>query len=161
MYYVNIQGSRMSDQLLNNCLTVGWREWIALPDLGINRIKAKVDTGARTSALHAFSLESFKINNTPRVRFKIHPIQKDKNTVITCEADIYDHRFVRDSGGHKELRYVIKTDIILGNKRWPIEITLTNRDSMGFRMLLGRTAMRDLIVNPNRSFIIHNEGIFK
>ena len=150
----------MSNQYLNSILVVGWREWVALPDLDINRIKAKIDTGARTSALHTFSVESLNRNNTLRIRFKVRPLQQNKKTVITCESDVFDQRIIRDSGGNEELRYVIKTDIILGNKRWSIEITLTNRDSMGFRMLLGRTAMRNLIVHPKRSFIIDNKDIF-
>jgi hypothetical protein len=138
----------------NGLILIGWREWIALPELGVARIKAKIDTGARTSALHAFSVEPFQENNKSRVRFQIHPRQKDDQTIVTCEADICDERWVTDSGGHKELRYVIKTPIILGKLRWAIEITLTNRDTMGFRMLLGRTAMHHrLTVDPSRSFL--------
>ena len=150
----------MSNQFLSNILGVGWREWVTLPDLKINRIKAKLDTGARTSTLHAFSVESFKRNNTLRIRFKVYPIQKNKKIMITCESDVFDQRTIRDSGGHEELRYIIKTDIILENKRWSIEITLTNRDSMNFRMLLGRTAMQNLIIYPRKSFITYNKDIF-
>ena len=149
----------MSNQFSNNLLTVGWREWITLPELGIQRIKAKIDTGARTSALHTFSLKLLKTNETlPRVCFQIHPIQKDNKTVLICEVNLFDQRTITNSSGHKELRYVIKTDIILGNRRWPIEITLTNRDAMGFRMLLGRTAMQHFMVNPNQSFIVSTRG---
>ena len=133
---------------------VGWREWVALPDLGIPRIKAKVDTGARTSALHAFSLEPFMENGKHRIRFGIHPLQHDINTVITCVADVVDKRLVTDSGGHEEERFVINTLITIAGQTWPIEITLTERENMLFRMLLGRSALRKrYIVNPARSFV--------
>ena len=146
--------SRTLTHEFNGPILIGWREWIALPELGIPRIKAKIDTGARTSVLHAFSVETFKEKNKLRVRFKIHPRQRDEHTIVTCEADIIDERWVTDSGGHKELRYVIKTPIILGKLRWMIEITLTNRDTMGFRMLLGRTAMHHrLVVDPSHSYL--------
>lgn len=133
---------------------IGWREWVSLPELGINMIKAKVDTGARTSALHAFKLYTFKEDNRDKIRFDIHPVQQDVNVVVTCVADIIDKRFVSDSGGHREERFVIHTPIILGDETWPIEITLTERDTMLFRMLLGRNAIRKrFMVNPARSFI--------
>ena len=135
-------------------LTVGWREWIRLPTLGIRRIKAKIDTGARTSALHAFHVETFDKDGEKWVRFKIHPKQYRTDLEQECEARIKDERMVSDSGGHKESRYVIESDIRLAGKTWPIEITLTARDDMRFRMLLGRTAMNDrLIVNPARSYL--------
>lgn len=134
---------------------IGWREWTSLPELKIPRIKAKVDTGARTSAMHAFSLETFRIQDIDMIRFAIHPLQADETTVIQCEAPILDKRWVTDSGGHREERYVIKTPIKLGNNEWPIEITLTNRDIMTFRMLLGRTALRNrFVVSPRYSFLI-------
>lgn len=137
---------------------VGWREWVALPELGIQHIKAKIDTGARTSALHAFDVKPHQEDGTYRVQFKIHPIQKDDTTIINCEADVYDERWITDSGGHRELRFVIKTPIIVNNVSWPIEITLTNRDTMGFRMLLGRTAMHErLIVDPSQSFLTSSQ----
>jgi hypothetical protein len=133
---------------------IGWREWVSFPDLGIARIKAKVDTGARTSALHAFSLEPFREGNQEKIRFAIHPLQNNVTEVVTCVADVIDKRFITDSGGHREERYVIQTNIILANRSWPIEITLTERDSMLFRMLLGRSAIRKrYLVNPARSFI--------
>jgi len=142
----------MSDEQL---LSIGWREWVSLPELGIAAIKAKVDTGARTSALHAFEVTPFSRNGIERVQFKIHPLQKDNDTVIVCTADIIDERTVRDSGGHKEQRWVIKTPLKIGPHTWPIEITLTARDDMLFRMLLGRTAIKGRAqVNPARSYII-------
>lgn len=133
---------------------IGWREWASLPDLKIKEIKAKVDTGARTSALHAFSLHPFKEGNKDKIRFDIHPEQHNDHVIVTCVADIVDKRWVSDSGGHREERYVIHTPIILAGEMWPIEITLTERDTMLFRMLLGRSAIRKkFIVNPARSFI--------
>ena len=135
-------------------LTLGWREWVALPELGLDRIKAKVDTGARTSALHAFELRTFEDGDVTRVEFKMHPNQRDKDTVVVCTADIKDERIVTDSGGHKESRYVIETPVRVGVDTWPIELTLTSRDDMLFRMLLGRTAMRGrAVVDPARSYM--------
>lgn len=134
-------------------VTVGWREWASLPELGIDAIKMKVDTGARTSAIHAFEVESFKRDDTEWVRFSLHPIQ-DQPQVTVCEAPVLDRRVVTDSGGHKEERPVILTEIDLGGRRWPIEITLTDRETMKFRMLLGRTAMTEIRVEPTESFLL-------
>jgi len=136
-------------------LTLGWREWVSLPDIGIKQIKAKVDTGARTSALHAFKLRPYSEHGRDRIEFRIHPLQKDVDTVITCNADVLDTRIVTDSGGHKEERYVIETTLSIGNQSWPIEMTLTSRDDMLFRMLLGRTAIKNRAqVNPARSYLV-------
>ena len=136
-------------------LTFGWREWVGLPDIGIRQIKAKVDTGARTSALHAFEVRPYSEGGRDRVEFLMHPRQKDFNTVITCNADILDTRTVTDSGGHKEERYVIETTLTIGKQAWPIEVTLTSRDDMLFRMLLGRTAIKNrALVNPARSYLV-------
>jgi len=133
---------------------VGWREWLSLPELGIARIKVKVDTGARTSALHAFEIRPFKQANKHYIRFKIHPLQRRTDLVIKCLAEVKDIRWVVDSGGHRERRYVIQTPIQMGGVEWSIELTLTNRDTMNFRMLLGRTAMRNrIMVNPAVSFL--------
>lgn len=131
---------------------IGWREWVALPDLGIPAVKAKIDTGARTSALHAFFIEPFQENGQDKVRFKIHPLQKRTDIALTCVADIIDRRMVSDSGGHSEMRYVIKSKIIIGTSRVEAEITLTDRDTMRFRMLMGRTAMAGkFLVDTSRS----------
>lgn len=133
---------------------IGWREWVGLPNLGIERIKAKVDTGARTSALHAFALQPFSENGVDKIRFDIHPMQHNTEAVITCVADVVDKRLVTDSGGHEEERYVIETPITIALQTWSIEITLTERENMLFRMLLGRSALRKrFIVNPARSFV--------
>jgi|SRR5690554_1116670 len=139
--------------LPDNKLLVGWREWVALPELGIERIKAKVDTGARTSALHAFEVDSYQTKAGLRVRFLMHPLQNDQDTVVECDAAVVDERMVTDSGGHREKRLVIETMLRIAHMAWPIEMTLTNRDTMKFRMLLGRTAMRRrILVNPSVSY---------
>ncbi len=133
---------------------MGWREWVTLPELGIARIKAKIDTGARTSALHAFSLKPFTENGVSMIRFEMHPLQHDVETMTTCVARVVDKRLVTDSGGHEEERYVIETPITIAGQTWSIEITLTERENMLFRMLLGRRALRKrFIINPARSFV--------
>lgn len=133
----------------------GWREWLALPKLGVAEIKAKLDTGARTSALHAFDIEPFRRKGADWVRFAIHPLQREDRASIPTEAKVVDVRGVTNSGGRTERRFFIETTILLGGEAWPIEIGLANRDDMGFRMLLGRTAMKDrLFVDPTRSFLI-------
>jgi hypothetical protein len=132
---------------------LGWREWLALPELNIARIKAKIDTGARSSALHAFFIDPYHKDGEPWVMFGIHPEQANTHIAIECHAKIKDRRLVSDSGGHKQRRYVIETPVIVGSLRFTTEITLTNRDSMRFRMLLGRTAMRGrFMVNPKASY---------
>lgn len=134
-------------------LIIGWREWVGLPELGIAHIKAKVDTGARTSALHAFSVKPFRKAGSRWVRFKVHPLQKDADVEVTCTAEVIDRRVVSDSGGHREQRDVIATEVVLGPQRWPIELTLTDRETMLFRMLLGRTALHArFLVAPGRSY---------
>jgi hypothetical protein len=143
----------MKDKML-----VGWREVVSLPSLGISTIKAKVDTGARTSCLHTFKLEPFEQDDQLWVRFWIHPLQNNEEQITVCEAPVIDQRVVRDSGGHEETRFVIRSDVMIGELSWPIEITLTNRENMLFRMLLGRTAMhKKIIVDPSRSFLTRKE----
>lgn len=134
-------------------LEVGWREWLGLPELGLPAIKAKIDTGARTSALHAWHVEPYTDGGAPWVRFRMHPLQRDNELSIVCDAPVHDHRMVSDSGGHREMRYVIETPLRLAEREWRIEVTLTDRDTMLFRMLLGRQAMRGLRVLPDASFL--------
>ncbi len=134
-------------------VVIGWREWVSLPSLGIDLIKAKIDTGARTSALHAFDIEPFQENGIDKVAFKIHPIQRNNEVTVQCAANLVDLRNVSDSGGHRELRYVIETTLIMGGLSRLIHVTLTDRSSMNFRMLLGRKALQTYyIIDPARSF---------
>ena len=133
---------------------IGWREWVALPDLGVPAIKAKIDTGARSSALHAFDLDRFERNGIPMVRFQAHPVQRNDDYIVTAEAILLEDRLVRNSGGQAEIRPVIETLVRVGGTVWAIELTLTNRDEMGFRMLLGRQAVRRrYLVDPGRSYL--------
>lgn len=133
---------------------VGWREWVALPGLGIDTIKAKVDTGASTSSLHAVHIRRFQEGGRERVRFEVHPLQRRTDVTMQCVADVFDERSVTSSSGHRETRLVIRTDLLIAGHRWPVELTLANRDTMGFRMLLGRAAMHGrLLVDPSASYL--------
>lgn len=133
---------------------IGWREQVALPELGIPKLKAKIDTGARSSALHAFDIELFQHDGKPMVRFKVHPYQRDTHRVAIAQAELIDQRQVRNSGGQAQLRPVIVTIVELNGYTFPIELTLTNRDVMGFRMLLGRQAIRRrFLVDAGSSFL--------
>ena len=126
-------------------LTFGWEEWVALPELGLPAIKAKIDTGARTSALHAHDIEVFGPASKPKVRFNVHPVAGNEDITITCSAPIIDRREVTSSNGEAELRYVISTKMDVAGQSWPIDVTLTNRAGMTSRMLLGRQALTDHI----------------
>jgi hypothetical protein len=133
---------------------VGWREWVSLPELGVTAIKAKIDTGARSSALHVLNIEPFIDRGISTIRFEIPPNRQDTMNVVLTQAEVLDRREVRNSGGQTEVRYAILTLVEIQGVRWPIELTLTNREAMGFRMLLGRQAVRDrFLVDPGRSFL--------
>ncbi|AFY79246.1 hypothetical protein Ple7327_4115 [Pleurocapsa sp. PCC 7327] len=137
---------------------IGWREWIELPELGIEEIKAKIDTGARSSALHAMHVESFEQEGKEIVRFQVHPYQRDSYFTVSAQAQLLEWRQIRNSGGDTQLRPVIQTAIKLGGLQWSIELTLTNRDVMGFRMLLGREGVRRrFLVNPGRSYLLSHQ----
>lgn len=132
---------------------LGWEEWVALPELGLLAVKAKVDTGARTSALHAFFVEPFGAGRVAKVRFGVHPIPRRADVEIVCTARLVDRRIVTSSNGERETRFVISTPIRIGEREWPIEVTLTNRNAMSYRMLLGRQAIADgVLVDPATSF---------
>lgn len=132
---------------------VGWREWVALPQLSVKAIKAKIDTGARTSALHALDIEPFRRRGRDWVRFCVQPVQKNTELMVQSEAVLLGMREVRSSDGKSSSRPVIQTELELVGERWPIELTLVNRDQMGFRLLLGRQALRKrLLVDCGRSY---------
>ena len=143
-----------SKKTKNNLPIIGWRENIILPQLGIDYIKVKIDTGARSSALHAFKIQEFRQDNQLMVRFQIHPFQRDNQQVVIAEAKLLEYRQVKSSNGQTQNRPVISTLAQLGSQQWQIELTLTNRDVMGFRMLLGRQALRNrFLINPGKSFM--------
>ena len=134
---------------------LGWREWVALPELGIPAIKAKIDTGARTSALHAFRINAFHDNGLEFVRFWLHPLRNKRELELVCVAPVSQKRVIKDSGGHAEERYMIETTVSVGGHQWNIELTLTSREDMMFRMLLGRSAITKgrLTIDPSASYV--------
>ena len=143
----------MAEDRRSDPRVIGWREWVRLPDLGIATIKAKVDTGARSSSLHAFDVTEFRRQGQRWVRFKVHPVQRRTDSTVEAEAPILDYRSVRSSSGRASLRPVIETRIELLGVTWSIELTLANRDEMGFRMLLGRQAFRHrFLVDGGKSY---------
>jgi len=132
---------------------IGWREWVKLPELGIPRIKVKVDTGARSSCLHAFNVREFERNGKTFVHFAVHPVQRNTRETVEVEAEVLEFRLIRSSNGQARRRPVIVTTVELLGQSWPVELTLANRDEMGFRMLLGREAVRGrFLVDSGRSF---------
>ncbi len=148
------EGAKRAKRAKKKNRVLGWREWVALPDLGVKRIKAKLDTGARTSSLHVTDLERFQRGNKNMVRFAVHPVQRSSRPLIPCEAEVLEERRVRSSTGHSALRPVIQTTMRVLGLRCTIEVTLASRDQMGFRMLLGRRALRKSFhVAPGRSFL--------
>ena len=139
---------------MNAPLSLGWEEWVSLPDLSLPAIKVKVDTGARTSALHAVAIEPFGTEKKPQVRFIMHPDPADPTVEVVCSAKVIDRRNITSSNGVTEMRYVIHTDIVIAGQTWPINITLTNRETMGYRMLLGRSTLtKGMSVVPSASFL--------
>ncbi|MDY0213003.1 MAG: ATP-dependent zinc protease [Desulfuromonadaceae bacterium] len=151
-----------AEKNVEKLIYLGWREWLCLPELGIESLKAKIDTGARTSALHAFFVEPYVCAaGVNMVRFGIHPHQRNTSTEVICSLPVKDVRQVTDSGGHRELRHVVETQIELGNRIWRVEMTLTNRDNMKFRMLLGRTALQGMAVIPARSYLHGKKSVSK
>lgn len=134
-------------------LIIGWREWATLPELGVDYIKAKIDTGAKTSAIHAYRVKKITVEGEPWAEFRLHPVQKRRRPEIVCRAPIVDERGVKSSSGHTEARYVVSTLLQLGPVARRVELTLTNRDEMGFRMLIGREALkRQFIVDSSLSY---------
>ncbi|WP_255447663.1 RimK/LysX family protein [Schumannella sp. 10F1B-5-1] len=132
----------------------GWREWVQLPDVGVPWIKAKLDTGARTSAIHAYDIEPFERDGAEWVRFTIRPWQRTTDGQVAVECPVADHRAVRSSSGHVQHRYVVEMTLVLVGRTVTIEVTLSNRDRMGFRMLIGREALRQgFLVDSDASFI--------
>lgn len=136
-------------------IILGSEEYFSFPELNIPVIKARIDSGAKTSAIHALNISPFKKGDENWVKFDINPIQNDLKTIISCEAKVIDKRIVKSSSGYREHRFVIQTEIFINNEKWLIELTLTNRDSMGYRMLLGREAMMGrVLVDPEKSFVL-------
>ena len=133
---------------------IGWREFASFPQLNLDRVKAKIDTGARSSALHAFNIQELSRQGKQIIRFQVNPQQRDRQTTVTAEAELLEYRRIRNSGGVAQLRPVIKTNIKVGKHIWVIELSLTDRDVMGFRMLLGRQAVRNkFLVDPGGSYL--------
>jgi ribosomal protein S6--L-glutamate ligase len=140
---------------MDDKIIIGAREWCSLPNLGIELIKAKVDSGAKTTALHADNLEKFYKNDEKWVKFSIKPLKSRQDLIVQCEAKLLEKRIIKSSNGSKEERVVIESDLVLGNKTYPIEITLTNRKLMGFNMLLGRQAMEGKnLIDCNLRYIL-------
>lgn len=136
-------------------LIIGWREWCALPKLHIPLIKAKIDTGAKTSAIHAFDIRPLRRLGREWVKFSLRPIQGNAKIMVDCMAEVIDERSVMSSNGHKEHRFVIKTPLQIGDRQWDIELTLSNRDPLRFRVLLGRSALEGrVIINPSHSYLV-------
>lgn len=133
---------------------IGWREWVSLPELEVKQIKAKVDSGARTSSIHAFDMETYKRGKSEFVKFVVHPLQRSGDKEIVCRAKVHEYRKVKSSNGATELRPVILTPITLMGETWEVEMTLTNRDEMGFRMLLGRESIRrKFLIDTGKSYL--------
>ncbi len=135
-------------------LPIGWREWVSLPSLAIPGIKAKIDTGARTSSIHASRIEIEKKRGKRYARFTVYPLTSNRNISIDCFTEIIDEKKVTDSGGRSEMRYFIRTDLVIGERRWKIDVSLSNRDKMRFRLLLGREALAGkVVIDPKKQYL--------
>lgn len=143
----------MDKEVKSDSKIIGWREWVTLSDLGILAIKGKIDTGAKTSSLHAYDIRLEEVGAKTYVHFKVHPLQHDFSVVHECKGLLVDQRHVTDSGGHKEHRYVIRTSMIIAGVKKKIELTLTNRKSMKYRMLIGRAALKHFYIDPTQSYL--------
>lgn len=132
---------------------IGWREWVSLPDLGLVAIKGKIDSGAKTSSLHAFDIKTEKKGTKTYVTFKVHPLQRDVSVVVNCRALLVDKRVITNSGGDAEERFVIKTYMVIAGIKKKIELTLTNRETMKYRMLIGRAALKSFYIDPSQSYL--------
>lgn len=144
----------VSDAALPSNTIAGWREWVSLPGLGVPWMKAKLDTGARSSAIHAFDIEELERDGDTWVRYSIHPWQRSAEDATECESKVLEQRHVRSSSGHSEERYVVHVDVSLVGRVVTAEVTLSRRDEMGFRMLVGREALRQgFLVDPRRSYL--------
>lgn len=133
---------------------VGWREWVALPELGLVAVEAKVDTGAQTSVLHAFAMHVVEEQGKQRVYFGVHPLRDDEALEVFASAEVVDRRVIASSRGQEELRPIIRTPVALGRQTWEIELSLTDRRHMAHRMLLARGALAGrLIVDPGQEYL--------
>lgn len=134
---------------------IGWREWVAFPEYGVAQIKAKIDTGAKTSAVHAFRINEMHVNGAPHVEFFLHPEQKRRQPEMQCIAPIKDKRLIKSSNGQVQERIIVSTLLAIAGEEWTIDLSLSNRDEMGFRLLLGRDALRNkVIIHPGKSYML-------
>ncbi|WP_411818742.1 ATP-dependent zinc protease [Hyphococcus sp. DH-69] len=135
--------------------TIGWREWVDLPDFEVHHVNAKIDTGAKSSAIHAFKIKEVLIEGEPHVEFCLHPVQRRKTPEVVCCAPIAGKKKIRSSNGQEEERYVVETHLKIGDHELKIDLTLTNRDAMGFRLLIGRDALRrKFVIDPGASYLL-------
>lgn len=148
------QSDNLGVMVVDKQPAIGWREWVQLPELGVEEIKAKVDTGADNSSLHAFNIERFDDDGVPMVRFEVHPRQRKRRPSISCVAEVVGEKKVKNPGGRSEMRPVIMTTLVIAGKKVDAKVNLTTRDEMTFRMLLGRRTIRKkFLVDPGRSYL--------
>jgi len=148
----------MKKKLKKQRLVAGWREWAQLPELGVDYIKVKIDTGAKTSSLHAFQLSTVTHSGQDYVKFDIHPIQDNDTIIYTCISPIVDYRWITSSTGHRQQRFIIETQLKIGDYASLVQLSLANRDEMGFRMLIGRAALKkEVLVDPAHSFLLSHK----